>query len=102
MHRHANLEATAPDLRRLGAADRPEDRCLSVAKLFFAYGLGNSLTFPSLGRRHRVLNPARPTPAGMAELVVAERPTLFFASPGLRRRPARQPTSTPRPSRRCG
>ena len=83
MHRHANLQATAATYASSVLGIRPDDRCLSVAKLFFAYGLGNSLTFPFAVGATTVLNPARPTPAGMAELLVAERPTLFFASPGF-------------------
>jgi benzoate-CoA ligase family protein len=52
-----------------------------VAKLFFAYGLGNSLTFPlSLGAC-AILDPARPTPQGVAAAVRERRPTLFFAVP---------------------
>src|SRR4051812_25341773 len=46
MHRHANPEATATTYGRSVLQIGPDDRCLSVAKLFFAYGLGNSLTFP--------------------------------------------------------
>jgi benzoate-CoA ligase family protein len=83
MHRHANLEATActyaASVLQIGA----DDRCLSVAKLFFAYGLGNSLTFPFSVGATTILNPGRPTPPGIVELLVAERPTLFFASPGF-------------------
>src|SRR3954454_8625903 len=76
MHRHANPEATArtyaDSVLRIG----PDDRCLSVAKLFFAYGLGNSLTFPFSVGGTAVLNPARPTPPGMAALLTAYEPTL--------------------------
>ena len=60
-----------------------DDRFLSIAKLFFAYGLGNSLTFPFAVGATAILEPARPTPAGMIELVKTEQPTLFFATPGF-------------------
>jgi benzoate-CoA ligase family protein len=83
MHRHANLEATAQTYARSVLGIRPDDRTLSVAKLFFAYGLGNSLTFPFSVGATAILNPGRPTPAGMAELVAQHQPTLFFASPGF-------------------
>jgi benzoate-CoA ligase family protein len=83
MHRHLNLEATACTYATSVLHIRPDDRCLSVAKLFFAYGLGNSLTFPLSVGATTILNPARPTPPAVAELVAAERPTLFFASPGF-------------------
>ena len=59
------------------------DRFLSVAKMFFAYGLGNSLTFPLAAGATAILHPSPPTPAGMAELIAAEAPTLFFSSPGF-------------------
>jgi benzoate-CoA ligase len=83
MHRHANLEVTATTYAASVLRIHPGDRCLSVAKLFFAYGLGNSLTFPFSVGATAVLNPGRPTPPGMAELLVAEQATLFFASPGF-------------------
>ena len=54
-----------------------------MPKLFFAYGLGNSLTFPFSVAATTVLEPSRPTPAGITALIVAERPTLFFATPGF-------------------
>jgi len=83
MHRHANLEATATSYGRSVLGIGPDDRCLSVAKLFFAYGLGNSLTFPFSVGATAVLEPGPPTPGSIAELLVAQRPTLFFATPGF-------------------
>jgi benzoate-CoA ligase family protein len=83
MHRHASLQATAETYARSVLQIGPDDRCLSVAKLFFAYGLGNSLTFPLSVGASAVLNPRRPTPADVLELVREERPTLFFATPGF-------------------
>jgi len=81
MHRHVDLPYTAETYGRQVLGITPEDRCYSVAKLFFAYGLGNSLTFPlSLGAR-TILDPARPTPQGVAAAVRERRPTLFFAVP---------------------
>jgi benzoate-CoA ligase len=83
MHRHGSLQATAEtyarEVLRVGAADR----FLSVAKLFFAYGLGNSLTFPLSVGGCAVLNRRRPVALEVAELVRTEQPTLFFASPGF-------------------
>ena len=83
VHRHAGPQATAETYARGVLRITEDDRFLSVAKLFFAYGLGNSLTFPFAAGATAILCPDRPTPAGMVELVVAERPTLFFASPGF-------------------
>jgi benzoate-CoA ligase len=81
MHRHASVRHVADCYGTgvLGVA--PNDRCLSVAKLFFAYGLGNSCFFPLAVGATTVLEPARPTPAVIAARVLATRPTLFFAVP---------------------
>jgi benzoate-CoA ligase family protein len=62
-------------------ATRPEDRCFSVAKLFFAYGLGNSQYFPFDVGASCVLYPGRPTPEAVFEQVKRHRPTLFFGVP---------------------
>ncbi len=83
MHRHANLQATAETYAASVLQIGPTDRTLSVAKLFFAYGLGNSLTFPFSVGASTVLNPGRPTPPGVAELLATQQPTLFFAAPGF-------------------
>ena len=83
MHRHGSLEATASTYAREVLRIGPEDRCLSVAKLFFAYGLGNSLTFPLSVGASSVLCPAAPTVAGITELVEREQPTIFCATPGF-------------------
>jgi benzoate-CoA ligase family protein len=83
MHRHDSPEATARTFARSVLGTGPDDRFLSVAKLFFAYGLGNSLTFPFGVGATSILNPDRPTPAGVAALLESEQPTLLFASPGF-------------------
>jgi benzoate-CoA ligase len=57
------------------------DRCFSVAKLFFAYGLGNALFFPFGVGATTVLFPGPPTPANVFALVDRHRPTLFFSVP---------------------
>jgi 4-hydroxybenzoate-CoA ligase len=59
----------------------PEDRCFSVAKLFFAYGLGNALYFPFHVGASAVLFAGRPTPEATLDQVKRHRPTLFFAVP---------------------
>src|SRR2546422_9766209 len=58
-----------------------DDRTFSVAKLFFAYGLGNALYFPFHVGAATVLSPGRPEPARVFEIITRERPTLFFAVP---------------------
>ena len=62
---------------------RPDDRVLSAAKLFFAYGLGNSLYFPFSVGATAVYHKPRPTPEAMFEAIDRYRPTLFFGVPTL-------------------
>jgi benzoate-CoA ligase family protein len=63
----------------LGMTDR--DRCYSVAKLFFAYGLGNALYFPFGVGATTILFGGPPTPPNVFEIVKQHRPTLFFSVP---------------------
>jgi benzoate-CoA ligase family protein len=57
------------------------DRCYSVARLFFAYGLGNAGYFPLYCGATTILSPARPTPPGIYADIERYRPTLFFSVP---------------------
>ncbi len=81
VHRHASIRSVADTYGARVLGIRPDDRCLSVPKLFFAYGIGNSCFFPLSVGASAVLEPARPTPALIAERAVKERPTLFFGVP---------------------
>ncbi|TMR09167.1 benzoate-CoA ligase family protein [Nonomuraea turkmeniaca] len=81
MHRHGSIRDVCETYGAQVLGIRPGDRCFSVARLFFAYGLGNSLFFPLAAGATAILDPARPTPAGVIERVMADRPTLFFAGP---------------------
>ncbi len=58
-----------------------QDRCYSVARLFFAYGLGNAGYFPLGCGATTILSPARPTPAGIFADIERYQPTLFFSVP---------------------
>jgi acetyl-CoA synthetase len=60
-----------------------DDICYSVPKIFFAYGLGNSLTFPFAVGAASVLTPGQPKPAAIFETIARYRPTVFFALPTL-------------------
>jgi benzoate-CoA ligase family protein len=57
------------------------DRCFSVARLFFAYGLGNAGYFPLSCGATTILSPTRPTPASIYADIERYRPTLFFSVP---------------------
>jgi benzoate-CoA ligase len=63
----------------LGINER--DRCYSVARLFFAYGLGNAGYFPLSCGATTILSPDRPAPMGIYANVERYRPTLFFSVP---------------------
>ncbi|MDE2571329.1 MAG: benzoate-CoA ligase family protein [bacterium] len=60
---------------------RPDDRAFSIAKLFFAYGLGNAQYFPMDVGAACILYAGRPTPDAVFEQVARHKPTLFFAVP---------------------
>ncbi len=60
---------------------RETDRCYSVAKLFFAYGLGNALYFPFSVGATTILWPGAPTPANVFPVIEKHRPTMFFSVP---------------------
>jgi benzoate-CoA ligase len=83
MHVHGSPRATADTYAHDVLQVTEHDRFLSVAKLFFAYGLGNSLTFPFAVGATAILDPRPPTPASFIALIEREQPTLFFASPGF-------------------
>jgi benzoate-CoA ligase len=57
------------------------DRFFSVAKLFFAYGLGNGLYFPLAMGATSILHPGAPKPQSIFDVVERFRPTLFFSVP---------------------
>src|SRR5207244_9777933 len=72
-------ETFAKQVLRLNAGDR----IYSAAKLFFAYGLGNSGYFPASVGGQCLLYPHRPTPEAVFQILTRYRPTLFFAGPAL-------------------
>ncbi|MEU6355281.1 benzoate-CoA ligase family protein [Streptomyces sp. NPDC047072] len=83
MHRHADIRFVAETYGRQVLGLAPGDRCLSVAKLFFAYGLGNSMFFPLAVGATALLEPARPSPALFAKRAAADRATVLFGVPGF-------------------
>jgi benzoate-CoA ligase family protein len=81
MHRHGSLRDTAETYARDVLAIGPDDVTFSVAKFFFAYGLGNTLTFPFSVGASTILDRSRPSPAGTLRVLRDLRPTLFFGGP---------------------
>ena len=59
------------------------DRCFSVPKIFFAYGLGNSIAFPFSVGASSILYPGRPQPEQIFETIRKFKPTIFFGLPTL-------------------
>lgn len=83
VHTHANLYWTAELYGKPVAGMREEDIVFSAAKLFFAYGLGNALTFPLSVGATTILMAERPTPAAVFERLTKQRPTIFCGVPTL-------------------
>src|SRR4051795_3253775 len=82
-HLHSNLQATADTYAKQVLGIRETDIGLSAAKLFFAYGLGNALTFPMSVGASTILNSERPTPARMFDLMNKYNPSIFYGVPTL-------------------
>jgi benzoate-CoA ligase family protein len=61
----------------------PDDICFSVPKIFFAYGFGNSITFPFAAGAATLLLPGQPKPAAIFEAIARFRPSVFFGLPTL-------------------
>ena len=83
VHKHEDAAYTvksyADHVLRLG----PDDICFSAPKIFFAYGFGNSVSFPFAAGAATVLLSGRPTPERIYEAIARHRPTVFFGLPTL-------------------
>ncbi len=83
VHVHSSLIETAVLYAQATLGLKESDVMLSAAKLFFAYGLGNSLTFPLAVGGTAVLMAERATPASIAARLRMHRPTVFSGVPTL-------------------
>ena len=81
VHTHGNLYWTAELYAEpiLGLTEK--DVCFSAAKLFFAYGLGNGLSFPLSVGATTILMAERPTPDACFKRFTELKPTVFFGAP---------------------
>jgi benzoate-CoA ligase family protein len=61
----------------------PDDICFSVPKMFFAYGFGNSITFPFSAGAATLLLPGQPKPQAIFDAIERYRPSVFFGLPTL-------------------
>ncbi len=82
-HVHGALRATSDTYGAQVLGIREEDTVFSVAKIFFAYGLGNAMTFPLSVGATTVLFNGRPTPDVAVRIVAEEKPTIFCGVPTL-------------------
>jgi 4-hydroxybenzoate-CoA ligase len=82
-HVHGSLRATYETYGAQVLGIAPDDIVYSVAKLFFAYGLGNAMTFPMAVGACSVLFPHRPTPDAVLALLARYRPTILGGVPTL-------------------
>src|SRR5690349_23664152 len=83
MHLHGSLVWTAALYAQPILGIATSDVVYSAAKLFFAYGLGNALTFPFSVGAAAVLSAERPTPATVTRVMRTHQPTIFCGVPTL-------------------
>ncbi len=82
-HVHSNLQATSDTYSKNVLGIKEEDVTFSAAKLFFAYGLGNGMTFPMAAGATSILLPGRPTPQSVLETMAQHKPSIYFGVPTL-------------------
>ena len=82
-HVHGSLQATSDTYGAQVLGIREDDTIFSVAKLFFAYGMGNGMTFPMSVGAPAILFNGRPTPDSALAVLDTEKPTIFCGVPTL-------------------
>ncbi|HXG65189.1 MAG TPA: benzoate-CoA ligase family protein, partial [Blastocatellia bacterium] len=85
LHRHGAVPVTVDGYSRHVLQLTREDRLFSASRLFFAYGLGNSLSFPLADGATVILETERPAPEKIAALFKEKSPTVFFGVPATYR-----------------
>ena len=83
IHVHGSLLETYKTYALKVLEIKETDVIFSVAKLFFAYGLGNAMTFPMGIGATSILYPNRPTPDSVSEVLQSMKPTILFAVPTI-------------------
>lgn len=82
-HVHSALQATSDTYGDQVLGIREDDVTFSAAKLFFAYGLGNGMTFPLAAGATSILLAERPTPDSVLATIAQFKPTIYFGVPTL-------------------
>jgi len=83
VHLQHDMAYTADSFGRHILGITENDICFSVPKIFFAYGFGNSVTFPFSVGASTILLAGRPEPGAVLEMIERFKPTLFFGLPTL-------------------
>ena len=83
VHLHHDMAYSEAAFARQVLKLAPDDICFSVPKIFFAYGFGNSVTFPFSAGAATLLLPGQPKPAAIFAAIAHFRPTVFFGLPTL-------------------
>ncbi|MBJ90876.1 MAG: benzoate--CoA ligase [Woeseia sp.] len=83
VHAHSSMVVTSECFGTNIAGVRPGDICFSAAKLFFAYGMGNGMTFPLWAGATSVLLSSPPTPENIFATIERHKTTVFYAVPTL-------------------
>lgn len=83
VHVHSSLKGTSDTYAQRVLDIREDDVVFSAAKLFFAYGLGNGMTFPLAVGATVVLFGGRPTPESVFKVLETHNPHIFFGVPTL-------------------
>jgi benzoate-CoA ligase family protein len=83
VHLQHDMAYTADSFGRHILGIGETDICFSVPKIFFAYGFGNSITFPFSVGASTVLLAGRPEPGAVLDMIERFKPTLFFGLPTL-------------------
>jgi len=83
VHRHLDIVATCVHYAEDALGMVQDDVCFSAAKLFFAYGLGNAMTFPLWVGGTTVLSSQRPSPGMTFQIIEDHKPTIYFGVPTL-------------------
>jgi len=82
-HLHASLQATSDTFGQQVLGIKEDDVVYSAAKLFFAYGLGNAMSFPMSVGATTLLFANRPTPDAVTDIIENRKPTIFCGVPTL-------------------
>jgi len=83
VHAHRDMVITSEYYGALTLGLQENDTCFSAAKLFFAYGMGNAMTFPLWVGATAVLLPGPPTPDSTFDAIETMKPTVYFGVPTL-------------------